>query len=167
MRGKSWYKLNWYVCQKWRNLIFTSSFHQGISLVCTLGTPITDMLTHSSPLPPIIDHVCGDFDVIIDAKEKMLVDRQDELSCSRNSYLRVETVETVETIAALLECKEQFPILEYFIIMIPNVDESTILVCFSWSHISHTQFSLFSAFISTSSIVLIILSSCYEPRRRA
>ena len=54
-REKWWYKLT-HVCQRWRNLILGSASYLGLCLVCTIGTPVADMLAHSPPLPLIIDH---------------------------------------------------------------------------------------------------------------
>jgi hypothetical protein len=51
-----WYKVA-HVCQRWRHLILGSASYLGLCLVCTIGTPVTDMLAHSPPLPVIIDHV--------------------------------------------------------------------------------------------------------------
>ena len=48
-----WYKLI-HVCRTWRHLILTSPSRLDLHLVCTYGTPITTMLTHSPPLPLII-----------------------------------------------------------------------------------------------------------------
>ncbi|KAI9435063.1 hypothetical protein H4582DRAFT_1972585 [Lactarius indigo] len=48
----------WYnpiqVCRAWRHLILTSPTRLDLHLVCTHGTPVTTMLTHSPPLPLII-----------------------------------------------------------------------------------------------------------------
>jgi hypothetical protein len=37
--------------------LFLSASYLGLSLVCTYGTPVADMLAHSPPLPLIIDLV--------------------------------------------------------------------------------------------------------------
>jgi hypothetical protein len=65
VRGRWWYKLA-HVCQVWRNLSLAYSrlrhpSYLDICLVCIPGTPVADML--ATPLPLIIDHVCGDCDV--------------------------------------------------------------------------------------------------------
>jgi len=44
-----WCKLS-HVCQRWRHLIFESSFHLGIYIECTHGTPVVDTLDHLPPL---------------------------------------------------------------------------------------------------------------------
>ena len=50
-----WYQLA-HVCQRWRNLILGSASYLGLSLVCLEGTPVANMLTHSPPLPLVIDY---------------------------------------------------------------------------------------------------------------
>ena len=52
-RERWWYQLA-HICQRWRNLILRSASYLDLCLVCTFGTPITDMLAHSPPLPLII-----------------------------------------------------------------------------------------------------------------
>ena len=54
-RGRWWYNLA-HVCQRWRNVILASASYLGISLVCTNGTPVADMLAHSPSLPLVIDY---------------------------------------------------------------------------------------------------------------
>jgi hypothetical protein len=51
-----WFKLT-HVCQRWRGLILGSPTYLGLSLVCTHGTPVMDMLAHSPPLPLVIDYL--------------------------------------------------------------------------------------------------------------
>ena len=55
VRGRWWYNLS-HVCQRWRNAILGSASYLGVSLVCTNGTPVADMLAHSPPLPFVIDY---------------------------------------------------------------------------------------------------------------
>jgi hypothetical protein len=55
IRGRWWYRLA-HVCQRWRNLILGSASYLRLSLVCTYGTPVADMLAHSPPLPLAIDY---------------------------------------------------------------------------------------------------------------
>ena len=54
-RGRWWYQLA-HVCQRWRNLIFGSASYLGLSLICTNGTPVENMLAHSPPLPLAVDY---------------------------------------------------------------------------------------------------------------
>jgi hypothetical protein len=50
-----WYNLA-QVCRKWRYLVLASASHLRLSLVCTYGVPIADMLAYSPPLPLVIDY---------------------------------------------------------------------------------------------------------------
>ncbi|KAH9961875.1 hypothetical protein BJV74DRAFT_346686 [Russula compacta] len=54
-----WYKLV-HVCRRWRYLVSVSASRLGLSLVCTHGTPVANMLAHSPLLPLIIDYVQQD-----------------------------------------------------------------------------------------------------------
>ena len=54
-QGRWWYRLA-HVCQRWRNLILGSASYLGLSLVCTKGTPVENMLEHSPPLPITVDY---------------------------------------------------------------------------------------------------------------
>jgi len=54
-RERWWYKLV-HVCRRWRSLILASASHLSLSLLCTLQTPVADMLAHSPPLPLVIDY---------------------------------------------------------------------------------------------------------------
>jgi hypothetical protein len=51
-----WWHKPAHVCRRWRNLILGSASLLGLYLVCTLGTPVADMLANSPPLPLVIDY---------------------------------------------------------------------------------------------------------------
>lgn len=53
-----WFKLI-YVCRTWRHLILASPSRLYLHLVCTYGTPVRTILTHSPPLPLIIYYPGG------------------------------------------------------------------------------------------------------------
>jgi len=55
-RERWWYKLV-KVCRRWRCLILASTSHLGLNLLCTFGTPVADMLAHSSRLPLVLDYL--------------------------------------------------------------------------------------------------------------
>ena len=55
-RGRWWYKLA-HVCQRWRNVVLGSAAYLDVSLVCTNGTPVADMLANSPPFPLVIDYL--------------------------------------------------------------------------------------------------------------
>ena len=65
VHARWWYGLA-HVCQRWRNVVLGSASYLGVSLVCTYGTPVADMLAHSPPLPLAIDYRIyrhGDHDI--------------------------------------------------------------------------------------------------------
>lgn len=43
-----------HTCRQWRAIIFTSASRLDLHLVCTFGTPVEDMLSHSPPFPLIV-----------------------------------------------------------------------------------------------------------------
>ena len=55
VRERWWCKLA-HVCQRWRTVILGSTAYLGVSLVCTKGTPVSDVLEHLPPLPLVIDY---------------------------------------------------------------------------------------------------------------
>ena len=61
IHGRWWYRLV-HVCQRWRNIVFGSPSYLALSLVCTYGTPVADMLAHSPHLPLVIDYFDEDRD---------------------------------------------------------------------------------------------------------
>ena len=56
VRGRWWYELA-HVCRRWRTIILGSASYLDLSLVCTNGTPVADMLAHSPPLPLVVDYL--------------------------------------------------------------------------------------------------------------
>ena len=50
-----WYKLA-HTCRRWRNIIFSFPSRLEVHLYCTYGSPVADMLSHSPPLPLIIEY---------------------------------------------------------------------------------------------------------------
>src|ERR1700722_10664251 len=67
-RGRWWYKLS-HVCQRWRRVILSSASYLDISLVCTFGTPVADMLAHSPPLPLDLDYYGGNIELATEGEE--------------------------------------------------------------------------------------------------
>ncbi|KAF8490534.1 hypothetical protein F5888DRAFT_1100614 [Russula emetica] len=59
--GRGWNDERWWyrlvqVCRRWRYLVLESASLLGLSLLCTYGTPVADMLAHSPPLPFDLDY---------------------------------------------------------------------------------------------------------------
>src|ERR1700743_560546 len=61
--GRWWYRLS-HVCQRWRNVILGSASYLGLSLVCTNGPPVADILAHSPSLPLDIEYLFDEDDEV-------------------------------------------------------------------------------------------------------
>ena len=120
VHARWWYNLA-HVCQRWRNVILGSASYLGVSLVCTCGTPVADMLTHSPPLPLVIDYYHGYRDITEDEGAILALKHRDRV---RHVRLLI-TVTSLKFIAAM---DEEYPFLEYLIIGPPDEDRSTVLL---------------------------------------
>ena len=124
VHGRWWYKLA-HVCQRWRNVILGSASYLGVSLVCTYGTPVADMLAHSPPLPLVIDYR-GYRDITEDEEGAILaLKHRDRV---RHVRLFIPVTSLQKLIAAM---DEEYPFLEYLIIapLPPQLeDTSTVLI---------------------------------------
>ena len=120
-RGRWWYKLS-HVCQRWRRVILGSASYLGISLVCTEGTPVADMLAHSPPLPLDLDYLNVDVEIAAEDEEgAILVLKQ------YNRVRRVRLNMPVASVQKLIEAMDdEYPILEHLIIVLPLKDKSSI-----------------------------------------
>ncbi|KAF8462873.1 hypothetical protein DFH94DRAFT_482153 [Russula ochroleuca] len=122
VRGRWWYKPA-HVCQRWRNLVLASATYLDVSLVCTYGTPVADMLAYSPPLPLVIDYFDGDRDMTEDEEGAILALKQ------RDRIRRVRLDIPVTSLQKIIMAMdEEYPILEYLIAMPPKEDTSTILI---------------------------------------
>ena len=119
--GRWWHKLA-HVCQRWRNVILGSAACLGLSLVCAHGTPVADMLAHSPPLPLVIDYNGHHRTITEDEEEAILALRQRD----RVRLVRLDmAVTNLQKMIAAMD--QEYPILEYLILMIPSGDKTTIL----------------------------------------
>ncbi|KAI0276395.1 hypothetical protein BGY98DRAFT_1187837 [Russula aff. rugulosa BPL654] len=116
-----WYRLA-HVCQRWRNLILESASYLGLCLLCTLGTPVADMLVHSPPLPLVIDY--RHHDISAEDKEAIVLalEQRDRV---RRIRFYIPVLELEELIIAI---DGEYPILEYLIFGVPPEDKSTVLI---------------------------------------
>ena len=115
-RGHWWYKLA-HVCQRWRKVVLGSTAYLGVSLVCTNGTPVADMLAHSPPLPLVIDYFFGEDDDITEEDEEgatLAVKKYDRV---RRVRLRMSATSLQKFVAAM---DDEYPVLEYLILL--NLD---------------------------------------------
>jgi hypothetical protein len=117
-----WYKLT-QVCQRWRYLILGFTSHLGLSLLCTHGTPVADMLTHSPCLPLIIYHNDKTHDVTADDEEGIMLALQHR-DRIRRIYLHLSAPSLQKLITVL---DDKFPMLEY-VHLAPSANHNTQLV---------------------------------------
>ena len=105
-----WYRLA-HVCQRWRNLILGSASYLRLSLVCTNGTPVANMLSHSPPLPLTVDYRSEDGITAEDEEGLLLALEQ------RHRVRHLRLLFPVEHLQKLVKAiDEEFPILEYMIL---------------------------------------------------
>jgi hypothetical protein len=113
-RGRWWYSLA-HVCQRWRNLILGSASHLRLSLVCTNGTPVQNMLTHSPPLPLTVDYSSNDGITTEDEEGVLLALEQ------RHRIRHLRLIFPAQSLRKLvMAIDEEFPILEYLIVGPPR-----------------------------------------------
>jgi len=109
-QGRWWYQLA-HVCQRWRNLILRSASYLRLSLVCTNGTPVGNMLAHSPPLPLTVDYR-SENGVTAEDEEGILLALEQR---HRVRHLRlIFPVQNLQKLVMAID--EEFPILEYLIV---------------------------------------------------
>jgi hypothetical protein len=134
-RGRWWYRLA-QVCQRWRNIILGSASYLGVSLVCTYGTPVADMLAHSPPLPLIVHYATEGRGITTDDEQGVIFALK-----QRDRVLRVRLAgmdaSLLEKFIAIMD--EEFPILEHLVIGLLDEDKSTILTFPETLHAPHLR----------------------------
>ena len=120
--GRWWYILT-HVCQRWRNLILGSASYLRLSLVCTNGTPVANMLQLSPPLPLTVDY-CSENGITANDEEGLLLalEQRDRI---RHLRLFLPLRDLQKFVMAI---DEEFPILEYLIVDPWTNDDSTALM---------------------------------------
>jgi hypothetical protein len=114
-RERWWYKLA-HVCRSWRNLILGSAPYLGVCLVCTLGTPVADMLEHSPSLPLFIDYRLNskmDTAMIAEAEEGITLALKQRDRVRRVRFRMPFSI--IQKLVRIIE--EEYPVLEYLIIL--------------------------------------------------
>jgi hypothetical protein len=110
VQGRWWYRLA-HVCQRWRNLTLGSATYLRLSLVCTIGTPVENMLAHSPPLPLTVDYSSEDGITAEDEEGLLLALEQ------RHRVRHLRLLLPVQNLRKLvMAIDEEFPILEYLIV---------------------------------------------------
>lgn len=103
-----WYTLV-YVCHTWRYVVLQSPSYLCLSLLCTRGTSVADILANS-PLPLIIDHL--DNDITMEDEEGIIVALQHP-----NRVRRIRLRNVISNVQKLLLFIDgEFPILECLLI---------------------------------------------------
>ena len=120
--GRWWYALS-HVCRRWRNIILGSATHLGLSLLCTYGTPVAEMLEHSLPLPLVVGYFMKDRE-LTPADEEGII-----LALKQRDRIRRVRLYSAGTILQklIMAMDEEYPILEYLCINPPPNDNSIIL----------------------------------------
>jgi hypothetical protein len=119
-RGRWWYRPA-HVCQRWRNLVLGSASYLHLSLVCTKGTPVANILAYSPPLPLTIDYGSKD-DIAAEDEEGILLALEQR---HRVRHLRLALpVQNLRKLVIAID--KEFPILEYLIVGPPVGDNHNI-----------------------------------------
>src|SRR6266436_10092632 len=120
--GRWWYRLA-HVCQRWRNLILGSASHLRLSIVCTNGTPVENMLAHSPPLPLTVDY-CSNDDITAEDEEGFLLALEQR---HRVRHLRLYIPgQNLQKLVTGID--GEFPILEYLIVDSSTKDDTPLVL---------------------------------------
>jgi len=111
-----WYKLV-QVCRRWRYLILGSAPHLHLSLVCSRGTPVAEMLEHSPPLPLVIDHIHYHNSVTIEDEEGIMLALRHHDRVRRVGLLM--PVPNLQKVIAAVALNNEFPMLEWLYLRPP------------------------------------------------
>ena len=99
-----------------------SKCYLNLCLVCTYGTPVVDMLAHSPPLPLAIDYSDEDRDITVEEDEIILALKQRDRVHRIRLHMPVPELQRL-----IMVIEEDYPVLEYLIMVSSTVDESTAL----------------------------------------
>ena len=130
LAGRKWNDERWWyrlvqVCRRWRYLVLESASFLGLSLLCTYGTPVADLLAHLPPLPLIIDY--RDLYDYITADDELGIILALE---HRDRVRRIRIMQPVLMLQRLIKALHgEFPNLEYVFIerhtfYMPNIESS-------------------------------------------
>jgi hypothetical protein len=139
LQGGEWHHERWWhnlahVCRGWRYLLLASASHLGLSLVCTWGTPVAQMLAHSPPLPLIIDYLDRDLTAKDEEGIRHALQRRDHVRCIR---LRIPVSRSLQKIITAIN--GEFPTLEYLYIVFPIKHNTRMILpqTFQAPHLRH------------------------------
>jgi hypothetical protein len=108
-----------------RSTLLGSASYLGLSLVCTNGTPVEDMLAHSPPLPLTVDYrTLREDDITAQDEEGILLALE-----QRHRLRHLRLVLPVQVLRRLvMAIDEEFPILEYLIVHPPLKDNTALML---------------------------------------
>ena len=120
--GRWWYRPA-HVCQRWRNLILGSASYLRLSLLCTIRTPIQNMLAHSPSLPLTVDY-SNENDITTEDEEGILFALQ-----QRDRVRHLRLYYPVRNLRKLVMAIDgEFPILEYLILETLTEDSTALML---------------------------------------
>ena len=152
VRGRWWYTLT-HVCQRWRNFILRSASYLDVSLVCTKGTPVADMLAHSPPLPLVIDYKSR---IITAEDEEGIILALKQRDRVRRVRLRISVTSLQKLVVAM---DEEYPILEFLLMELRIKDINGILTfpeILQAPHLRHLRLRGFSLPIGPRSLTTAV-----------
>ena len=117
--GYWWYALA-HVCRRWRTVILGSATYLGLSLFCTYGTPVADMLAHSPPLPLVVGYFTKGRELTTEDEEGII------LALKQRDRVRRIRLHSAAMQKLFVAMDDEYPILEYLYISRPIEDDSTI-----------------------------------------
>ena len=121
--GRWWYALA-QVCRRWRNIVLGSASHLGLSLLCTYGTPVADMLALSPPFPLLVSYFREDRELATKDEEGIILALKQHGRVRRIRFHNAGTI--VQKLIMAMD--EEYPILEVLYITRPNEDGTTISI---------------------------------------
>jgi len=133
-RERWWYKLA-QVCQRWRYLILGSASYLQLCLVCTYGTPVSDMLAHSPPLPLILDYIDESRVITTEEENGILFALRHRDRVRRIRFLmRIQVLRKVIT-----PIDDEFPMLEFLYLEASTKDGEDLILpkTFRAPHLHH------------------------------
>ena len=140
--GHWWYALA-HVCERWRNILLGSATYLGLSLLCTYGTPVADMLAHSPPLPLVVGYFTHNRELTTEDEEGII------LALKQHDRVRRVRLHNACTIIQklIVAMDEECPTLEFLYISRPIEDNTTILrfpESFQASHLRYLSLGSFA-----------------------
>ena len=120
VQGRWWHRLA-QVCQRWWNLVLGSASFLCLSLICTHGTPVENMLAHSPHLPLTVDYSSEDGITAEDEEGILLALKQRHHIRHLRLHFPVHILQKL-----VMAIDEEFPILEYLIVW-TRAKDSTVL----------------------------------------